>query len=110
MNSRSCQLSHGAASQPGSQHGDLGILLGRAVAVLDQPADPKQASQRPPGADEVEVDVGAVAGDDVAKVLLVSEREGGEVEERVAGGRFGPVDDAGDLVTVDEDVVDLQVS
>ena len=39
-----------AASHLGSQHGDLGILLGRAVAVLDQPADPKQASQRPPGA------------------------------------------------------------
>jgi len=45
------------------------------------------ASQRPPRADEVAVDVGAVAGDDVAKVLLVSEREGGEVQERVAPGR-----------------------
>ncbi|HEX3958266.1 MAG TPA: hypothetical protein VHZ03_16825, partial [Trebonia sp.] len=33
--------------------------------------------------DEVAVDVGAVAGDDVAKVLLVSEREDGEVKERV---------------------------
>jgi hypothetical protein len=29
-------------------------------------------------------------------VLHVSEREGGEVEERVALGRLGPVDDAGD--------------
>ncbi len=71
---------------------------------------PRQASQRPPGADEVAVDVGAVAGDDVAKVLLVSEREAGEVEQRVALARLGPVDDAGDLVTVDEDVVDLQVA
>jgi hypothetical protein len=34
-----------------------------------------QASQRPPRAGHVEVDVGAVAGDDVAKVLLVSERQ-----------------------------------
>ena len=70
----------------------------------------EQASQRPPRADQVAVDVGAVAGDDVVKVLLVSEREGGEVEQRVALGRLGPVDDAGDLVTVDEDVVDLQVA
>src|SRR6266571_6786790 len=52
-----------AASRPGSQHGDLGELLGRAVAVLGQPADVSQASQRPPCADEVAVDVGAVAGD-----------------------------------------------
>lgn len=51
--------------------------------MLGQPADVSQASQRPPCVDEVAVDVGAVAGDDVAKVLLVSEREGGEVEERV---------------------------
>ena len=78
--------------------------------MLDQPADVQQASQRPPRADEVAVDVGAVAGDDVAEVLRVSEREGGEVEERVALGRLGPVDDAGDLVTGDEDVVDLQVA
>jgi len=28
-----------AASSPGSQHGDLGHLPGRAEAVLDQPAD-----------------------------------------------------------------------
>jgi hypothetical protein len=34
--------------------------------VLDQPADVGQASQRPPGADEVAVDVDAVAGDDLA--------------------------------------------
>ena len=99
-----------AASQPGSQHGDLGELLRRAVAVLGQPADVGQASQRPPCVDEVAVDVGAVAGDDVAEVLLVSEREDGEVKERVALGRLGPVDHAGDLVTGDEDVVDLQVA
>jgi hypothetical protein len=75
--------------------------------VLGQAADVSEASQRPPCADEVAVDVGAVAGDDVAKVLLVSEREDGDVEERVALGRLGPVDDAGDLVIVDEDGVDL---
>src|ERR1700733_2642446 len=96
--------------QPGSQHGDLGELVRRAVAVLGQPADVSQASQRPPCVDEVAVDVGAVAGDDLVKVLLVSERESGEVKERVALGRLGPVDHAGDLVTGDEDVVDLQVA
>src|ERR1700683_931420 len=99
-----------AASQPGSQYGDLGELVRRAVAVLGQPADVSQAAQRPPCVDEGAVDVGAVAGDDVAKVLLVPEREDGEVKERVALGRLGPVDHAGDLVTGDEDVVDLQVA
>src|SRR6266536_4956029 len=98
------------ASPLGSQHVDLAAWRGRVEAVLDQPADGAQASRRPPRADHVEVDVGAVAGDDVAKVLLVSERQGGEVEERVALGRLGPVDDAGDLITGDEDVVDLQVA
>src|SRR5258706_9859589 len=85
------------------------MLLGRAEAVLNQPADVGQASQRPPRADEVAVDVGAVAGDDIAKVLRVSEREGGEIEQRVALGYLGPVEHAGDLVTGDKDVVDLQV-
>ena len=59
-----------------------------AVAVLGQPADVSQASQRPPCADEVAVDV----------------------EERVAPGRLGPVDGTGDLVIVDEDVAGLQVA
>jgi hypothetical protein len=36
------------------------------------------------------VDVGTVAGDDVAKVLLVFERKGGEIEQRVAQGCLGP--------------------
>jgi len=61
----------------GPQQGDLGILLGRTVAVLDQPAGRQQATQRPPPADHVEVDVGAVAGDDVAEVLGVHHREDG---------------------------------
>ena len=78
--------------------------------MLDQPADRPQASQRPPRADHVEVDVGAVAGDDVAKVLLVSERQAGEVVQGIALARLGPVDHAGDLVTVDEHVGDLQVA
>jgi len=86
------------ASQPGSEHGDLGP---RIEAVLDQPTDPPQASQRPPRADHVEVDVGAVAGDDVAKVLLVSERQAGQVVQGIALARLGPVDHAGDLVNVD---------
>ena len=59
------------ASRPGSQHCDLGR---RVEAVLDQPAHGQQALHRPPGADHVEVDVGAVPGDDVVKTLLVSER------------------------------------
>lgn len=48
-----CSRRARAASRPGSQHGDLRELLGRAVAVLGQPADVSQASQRPPRADEV---------------------------------------------------------
>ena len=56
------------------------------------------------------VDVGAVAGEHVAEVLRVSEREGGEVEQRIALGRLGPVEHTGDLVALDEDVVDLQVA
>src|SRR6478735_10771595 len=75
---RSCRAR--AGSRPRSQHGDLGILLGRAVAVLDQPADVAQAPQRPPRANEVAVDACAVAGGDVVEVLRVPEREGGEVE------------------------------
>ena len=78
--------------------------------MLDQPPDRRQASQRPPRADHVEVDVGAVAHDDVAKVLFVSERQDGEVVQGVALARLGPVDHAGDLVTVDEHVSDLQVA
>ena len=93
-----------AASHPGSQHVDLTARRERVEAVLDQPANPQQASQRPPRADHVEVDVGAVAGDDVAEVLLVSERQGGEVEQGITLARLGPVDDARDLVAVDEDV------
>jgi hypothetical protein len=45
-----------AALQPGSQHGDLGELVRRAVAVLGQPADVSQASQRLPCADEAAVE------------------------------------------------------
>jgi hypothetical protein len=54
--------------------------------VLDQPAGRLQAPQRPPRADHVEVDVGAVAGDDVGKVLLVPERQDGEVVQGIARG------------------------
>src|SRR5439155_2220583 len=99
-----------AASQLGSQHVELASWRGWVEAMLDQPAGRLQASQRPPRADHVEVDVGAVAGDDVAKVLLVSERQDGEVVQGVALARLGPVDHAGELVTVDEHVSDLQVA
>src|SRR5215468_1295128 len=99
-----------AASQLGSQHVELAAWRGWVEAVLDQPAGRLQASQRPPRADHLEVDVGAVAGDDVAKVLLVSERQDGEVVQGIALARLGPVDHAGDLVTVGEYVGDLQVA
>jgi hypothetical protein len=51
-----------------------------------------------------------IAGEQIVEVIPMSEREDGEVEERVTLARFGPVDDAGDVVTGDEDVVDLQVA
>ena len=78
--------------------------------MFDQPTDRQEASQRPPPADHVDVDVGAVAGQDVVKVLFVGERQRREVEQGVALAGLGPVDDAGDLVIVDEDVGDLQVA
>ena len=68
-----------AALEPRSQHGDLGHLLDRAESVLGEPADVAEASQRPPRADQVAVDVGAVPGDDVVEVLRVSQGERGEV-------------------------------
>src|SRR5438093_8341059 len=89
-----------AASHAGSQHVDLATRRKRVETVLDQPANRQQASQRPPRADHVEVDVGAVASDDVVKVLLVSQRECGEVVQGITLARLGPVDDAGDLVAV----------
>ena len=71
-------------------------------AMLDQPADRPQASQRPPCTDHVDVDVGAVTDYDVVKALLVTERQAGEVVQGIASARLGPVDHAGYLVTVDE--------
>jgi hypothetical protein len=68
---RSCQR---------SQNGDLGIRLDRAEAVLGQPADHNERSPGPPCADEVAVDIGAVACEDVVKVLFMRKREGGKVE------------------------------
>ena len=43
--------------------------------MLDQPTGRHQASPRPPSADHVEVDVGAVTSDNIAKVLPMSERQ-----------------------------------
>src|SRR5262249_12810509 len=94
----------------GSQHVDLAAWRGGVEAVLDQPADRPQTTQRPPRADYVAVDVGAVAGYDVAKMLLVSERQGSKVIQRVTRASLGPVDHAGDLVISDEHVGDLQVA
>src|SRR6266498_3962136 len=91
-----------AASQLGSQHVDLAAWRGRVEAVLDQPADRPQASQRPPRADHVEVDVGAVAGDDVAKVLLVPQRQHGDPAQRTAMRRRGGADHPAELVTGEE--------
>src|SRR5215213_9887889 len=61
-----------AASHPGSQDIDLASGGEGVEAVLDQPADAQQASERPPCPDHAEVDVGAVAADDVSKVLFMS--------------------------------------
>ena len=49
--------------------------------MLGQPADGEQAPQQPPGADQVTVDVGSVPGEQVVEVLLVRQREDGEVEQ-----------------------------
>jgi hypothetical protein len=56
--------------------------------VFGQPADAQQAAQRPPCADRVGVDTGAVAGEHVAEVFSVAEGEGGEVEQGVARAHF----------------------
>src|SRR5215475_4019381 len=93
-----------AASHPGFQYVDLAAWRGWVESGLRQPADRHQASARPPCADHVEVDVEAVAGDDVAKVLLVAERQDGEVVQAIARCRLGPVDHAGDVVTVEEHI------
>ena len=77
--------------------------------MLDQPADPKQASQRPPGTDEVEVDVGAVAGDDVAKVLVVSEASPGDALFDLATLTLGHHEHLGDVVAGYGTDVDLDL-
>ena len=86
-----------------------GSRWGRRSPV-DQPTNVAQAAQRPPAANEVVVDGRAVTSDDVVEVLGVADGECREVEQRVAGRAFGPVDDGGDLVALDEDVVDLQIA
>ena len=60
--------------------------------MLDQPADRQQASHRPPRSDHIEVDIGAIAGEDIPKVLLVPERQGSEVKQGIILARLGPVD------------------
>src|SRR3954454_16957851 len=100
-----------AESHPGAQDVDLADGRERVEPVLDQPADRRQAPQRPPPADHVAVDLSAVTGDDVVQVLLVSERQAGDIVEGVAPARLGPVDHAADRVmAVDEHMRDLQVA
>lgn len=48
--------------------------------MLGQPAGRHQTAQRPVGANHVEFDVAAIARNDVVEVLLVSERQRGEVD------------------------------
>jgi hypothetical protein len=55
------------------EHVDVAAWRERVEAVLGEPADRQQASQRPPCADRVGVAVGAVAGDDLAEVAASSE-------------------------------------
>ncbi len=73
------------------------------------PSGPQEATQRPPGADHLEVDVGTVTGDDVTEVFRVFERQDGEVIQGIALGRLGPVN-ASDLIAFDEHVGDLEVA
>ena len=51
-----------------------------------------------------------VARHDIVEVLLVCERQSGEVIHRIALAALGPVHDAAHLVTVDEHMNDLQVA
>jgi hypothetical protein len=44
----------------------------------------------------------------MVEVLFVRERQRGDVEQRVTLAGIGPVDDASDLVTLDEDLLDVQ--
>lgn len=94
---------------PRSQHGDLGHVFERAESMIDQPADVRQASQRPPSTDQVTIDVGVVGSNDIAEVLRMPERESRKIEQRITLGCLRPVDDASDLVAGDEDVVDVEV-
>src|SRR6185312_5451682 len=67
-------------------------------------------SQRPPPPHDLEIDVGAVARDDITQVFLVPERQRRRVIQGIPRGGLGPVEHPGDLVTLDEYMVDLQIS
>ncbi len=114
---RADRAASGAPSRPRagshlrSQHSDLGKRLGRARRCRPRSASGRwsgsaSTARRVPGRGRRR----RLADDDVVEVIWMSERQDGEVEQGVALGRLGPVEDAGDLVTVDEDVVDLQVA
>ena len=59
-----------------------------------QPPDLHQSSQRPVRANHVGLDVAPVARHDIIEVLLVCERQSGEVIHRIALAALGPVPDA----------------
>ena len=79
-------------------------------AVLDHPTHRADASHRPPGCDDVHVNLIAIASKNVGDSLLVPDREYREIEGCVPGTRVGPVDDTGDRVAVVEDVGRLVVA
>jgi hypothetical protein len=92
------------------QHVDLAAWCGWVEAVLGEPANNPEASQRPPPANHVEVSVPAIPGEDVVQVLGVPECENGEVILGVAPAGLGPVDDARHFVAVCEHVLDLEIA
>ena len=67
--------------------------------MLDQSAGQRQLRHDHRRA-TVHVGIGAVAGDDVAKVLLIAERQGREFVQGIAMSCLRPIGYAGDLVTV----------
>ena len=87
----------------------VGTSSARRAHRAHQPPDLHQTSQRPVRANHVDLDVALVARHEIVEVLLVCERQSGEVLHRNALGALGPVPDAARLVTV-QHMDDLQVA
>jgi hypothetical protein len=98
---------NGETSQLRSKYVEFTARSGRVETVLHKPSDRHQATKRPPAANHLKVDLGAVASDDVSELLLVSKRQYGEIEQWVALACIGPIDHAGNFVTIDENVSTL---